>query len=245
MQMKQLSTFIKLDTKMLKDNFDSISNIPNPSIAKGSITKKLIEFLESTLLIFQSEFRNELNAAEEVLNEYLGKTLNYHSKTLPFIFQQETIQKQNKGQNRKVDIGVFYHYADSNPFYTIEAKRLPTLPRKREKEYVFGDDQLKLSGGIERYKHNVHGVNLSQSALVAYIQKENPRFWFNEINDWIDQLISGKIESELSWNSDDFLINTCGFKNACLAKFKSTSNKSNNTQIILNHYFVNLNHKNM
>ena len=118
---------------MLKDNNNSISNVPNPEIKRGSITEKLMGFIEETLLVFQNQFKGEVNTSEEVLNEHLAKTLDYCSKKLPFIFQQEGIQKQIKGQNRKVDIGVFCHYADCSPFFTIEAKRLPTLPKTREK----------------------------------------------------------------------------------------------------------------
>jgi len=227
---------------MLKDNNKSISNIPNPSINKGSITKKLIEFIEETLLIFQKQFKGEVDTSEEVLNEHLGKTLNYHSKALPFIFQQETIQRQKKGQNRKVDIGVFKHYAETKPFFTIEAKRLTTsLRSNREKEYVTGSDSKKLSGGIERFKHNVHGTDLTESALIGYVQKESSTHWFNKINTWINQLINDEIKSILNWTTKDLLTNTCGFKDVRLAKFVSISEKTNRTKISLNHYFVSLN----
>ncbi|WP_452598621.1 hypothetical protein [Pontimicrobium sp. MEBiC01747] len=226
---------------MLKDNNKSISNIPNPSIKKGSITKKLTEFIEETLLVFQKQFKGEIDTSEEVLNEHLGKTLNYLSKPLPFIFQQEAIQKQKKGQNRKVDIGVFKHYAETKPFFTIEAKRLTTsLSKNREKEYVTGNDPIKLSGGIERFKHNMHGTDLNKSALIAYVQKENSNHWFNKINNWINQLINNEIESILNWTSNDLLTNTCGFKDVRLAKFVSISEKTNRRKISLNHYFVNL-----
>lgn len=226
---------------MLKDNNKSISNIPNPSIKKGSITKKLIEFIEETLLVFQKQFKGEVDTSEEVLNEHLGKTLNYQSKPLPFIFQQETIQKQKKGQNRKVDIGVFKHYSETKPFFTIEAKRLTTaLSNNREKEYVTGNDSTKLSGGIERFKHNVHGIGLTESALIAYVQKENPKHWFNKINNWINQLIIKETESILEWTPSDLLINTCEFKDNKLANFISISKKTDDTQIRLNHYFINL-----
>lgn len=224
---------------MLKDNNQSISNIPNPSIKKGSITKKLIEFIEDTLLVFQKQFKGEIDTSEEILNEHLGKTLSFQAKSLPFIFQQETIQKQKKGQNRKVDIGVFKHYADTNPFFTIEAKRLTTtLPNAREKEYVTGNNVEKQSGGIERYKHNTHGTNLKESALVAYVQKENSKHWFNKINNWITQLINGEIESILNWSTNDLLINTCGFKDDRLAIFSSINEKVDSSKIYLKHYFI-------
>ena len=227
---------------MLKDHHKSIYNIPNPSIKKGSITKKLIVFIEETLLVFQKHFKGEVDTSEEVLNEHLGKTLNYLSKSLPFIFQQGTIQKQNKGQNRKVDIGVFRHFAEIKPFFTIEAKRLTTsLPANREKEYVTGYNSTKPSGGIERFKHNVHGVDLTESALVAYVQKENSKHWFSKVNSWITELMVEEMKTLLNWNSNDLLINTCEFKDERLTKFVSLNEKIDSAKISLNHYFLNLN----
>jgi len=226
---------------MLKDNHNPISNVPNPSIKKGSITKKLIEFIEETLLKFQIQFKGNVDTSEEVLNEYLGKTFSYYSKEYPFIFQQETIQKQKKGQNRKVDFGVFQLHTDPNPIFTLEAKRLTTtLSNSREKEYVIGNNPSKLSGGIERFKHNVHGVNLLKSAIVGYVQRENFNHWFDSVNNWINQLISVKLKSTLKWNSNDLLINHCKFKDSRVSKFSSKNIKTNGTIITLNHYFIDL-----
>lgn len=228
---------------MLKDNNKSISNIPNPSIKKGSITKKLIEFIEDALFLFQKQFKGEVDTSEEDLNEQLGKTLNYKSKQLqlPFLFQAEAIQKQKRGQNRKVDIGVFKHYAEINPFFTIEAKRLTTsLPKAREKEYVIGNNPKKLSGGIERFKHNLHGTDLTESALIAYVQKETSKNWFNKINNWINQLMIKEIDSILNWDLNDLLTNTCEFKDTRLTNFVSINEKTDKTKINLNHYFIDL-----
>lgn len=226
---------------MLKDSHNSVVNIPNPSIKKGTIKEKLIKFLEETLYKFQEQFKGEVNSPEENLNEQLGKTLNYFSKSQPFIFQAETKQKQQKGIDRRVDIGVFRHFADPNPFFTIEAKRLSTsIPKNREKEYIIGNDPAKLSGGIERFKHNVHGVNLDQSAIIGYVQDENVKHWHNTINNWIQELIDGKLKSTLNWISKDLLNNTCGFSDLRITKFISESEKTDLTKISLNHYFINL-----
>lgn len=226
---------------MLKDNHNSVSNIPNPSIKKGTIKEKLIVFLEETLYKFQDHFKGKVNESEENLNEQLGKTLSYFSKNQAFIFQAETKQKQQKGIDRRVDIGVFRHFSAPNPFFTIEAKRLTTsIPKNREKEYVVGSDLTKLSGGIERFKHNVHGVNLDNSAIIGYVQNEDVNHWYNTINNWIQELIDGKIESPLNWISNDLLNNTCGFKDLRVVKYISESEKMDQTKIKLNHYFVNL-----
>ncbi|WP_341902535.1 hypothetical protein [Fluviicola taffensis] len=226
---------------MLKDNHNSVSNIPNPSIKKGTIKENLITFLEETLSKFQEHFKGKVNESEENLNEQLGKTLSYFSKDQTFIFQAETKQKQPKGIDRRVDIGVFRHFSDPNPFFTIEAKRLSTsIPNNRKKEYVLGNDPTKYTGGIERFKYNIHGVNLDHCALIGYVQNEDLKFWHKSINNWIQELIDSKITSSLKWISNDLLKNTCGFKDLRYAKFVSENEKINNTKINLNHYFVNL-----
>ncbi|HLO56602.1 MAG TPA: hypothetical protein VK169_20060 [Saprospiraceae bacterium] len=214
-----------------------MSNVPNPSIKKGTIKEKLIVFLEETLFKFQEHFKGKVNEPEEDLNEQLGKTLNHFSKSQPFIFQPEARQ----GNGRKVDIGVFKHFADTTPFFTIEAKRLSTsIPNNREKEYVLGSDPNKFTGGIERFKQNVHGVKLDHSALIGYVQDKDGNHWFNVVNCWIQELIDNNVKSPLQWISNDLLINTCGFKDLRYAKFTSESEKIDKTKINLNHYFVNL-----
>lgn len=226
---------------MLKDNHIAVSNIPNPSIRKGTIKEKFICFLEETLYKFQEHFKGRINESEEDLNEQLGKTLSYFSKDHSFIFQPETKQKQTKGIDRRVDIGVFRHFSDPTPFFTIEAKRLSTsIPKNREKEYILGSNPSKFSGGIERFKHNVHGIDLNQSALIGYVQNEDSKHWYNTINNWIQELIDGKISTPLQWISNDLLNNTCGFKDLRVVKSISESEKINQTKISLNHYFINL-----
>ncbi|CAD0010003.1 hypothetical protein [Flavobacterium chungangense] len=226
---------------MLKDNHNPIANVPNPSIKKGTIKDKLLVFLEDTLYKFQEHFKGKVIDSEENLNEQLGKTLSYFSKSQAFIFQAETKQKQPKGIDRRVDIGVFRHFSDPTPFFTIEAKRLTTsMPSNREKEYVLGSDPTKFSGGIERFKHNVHGVNLDHSAIIGYIQNEDGKYWHYTINNWIQELIDGKMKSPLNWFSSDLLFNTCNFQDLRLVKSISESEKTNQTKISLNHYFVDL-----
>ena len=228
---------------MLKD-IKPVVNIPNPSHKKGSIINKLIVFLEDTLLIFQKDNNGKVDASEEELNQKLSLILEVYSrkKEMVFIFHHETNQKQKKGHNRKVDIGIFNLHGDlNNPIYTIEAKRLTTtFSKNREKEYVLGSIPEKITGGIERFKHNLHGANLERSALVAYVQRKDNKHWFVKINNWINEQISLKTKT-LIWNTSDLLVNTCKFKDDRLAKSFSISRKVDKSDITLNHYFVNLN----
>lgn len=225
---------------MLKDRSNFKYNVPNPSIDKGKIVSKLDDFIVHTLMIFQSEFQGYSNASEEVLSEHLAKTLDYHAKPLPFIFQKEAIQNQPKGHKRNVDIGVFLHYANLAPFFTIEAKRLPTSPKSREKEYIIGSDFKKPSGGIERYKLNLHGPDLSESALIGFIQSGSMKGWHLKINEWIMLLINNTNNPKLEWTKEDMLQNVCRFKNPELCKFVSKNKKINSTTIQLFHYFIDM-----
>ncbi|WP_288243997.1 hypothetical protein [uncultured Chryseobacterium sp.] len=226
---------------MLRDNYNNISGIPNPSIKKGTIKEKLIIFLEDTLCRFQEHFIGKVNESEETLNEQLGKTLNFFSKNQTFIFQAETKQKQLKGIDRRIDIGVFRLFSDPDPFFTIEAKRLTTLmPKNREKEYVLGNNPAKLSGGIERYKHNVHGVNLEHSAIIGYVQNKDCKHWYLKINSWIQELIENNNVSPLKWVTSDLLNHPSNFTDLKILKSISESEKVDQTKIFLNHYFINL-----
>ena len=98
----------------------------------------------------------------------------------------------------------------------------------------------KITGGIERFKHNVHGINLKQSALVAYVQRNDKKHWFVKINEWINELI-GNNTNPLIWTANDLLTNNCDFNDNRLAKFTSNNRKIKDSSITLNHYFVNLN----
>ncbi len=225
---------------MIKDYSKYTYNIPNPSFEKGTIIKKLNKFIWDTLIIFQHEFKGHQKSSEDVLSEHLSKTFDFYAKQLPFIFIREAAQIQTKGQNRNVDIGVFQYYAEQTPFFVIEAKRLPTLPKRREKEYVIGDNLSKPSGGIERFKLNMHGKNLSESAMIGYVQSGDLKKWFHEINKWIEALIKKTNNPDLQWKMGDMLKNKCGFKKEEISHFISENKKNDNTSIKLYHYFVNM-----
>lgn len=226
---------------MLKDKNTPAVNIPSPSHSKGLINERLLGFIDETLPLFQAEFRSHCKNSEEKLTEHLVKTLVYYAnRNMPsFIFLQEAIQKQIKGQNRKVDIGVFLHYKDDSPFFTLEAKRLPTLPKNREKEYIIGTDDKKPSGGIERFKRNLHGVGLKESGMIGYVQSGEIENHSNQINSWIQELIDNNLSSSLKWQKSD-LLKIVEKKKNVYVRFHSINMRTDNSSIILHHYLVNL-----
>ena len=84
------------------------------------------------------------------------------------------------------------------PFLVLECKRLPAPSKDREKEYVTGFDHT--SGGIQRFKMGLYGHTHSFAVLIGYIQRENSKFWYNKIREWILELAQGDIEDQCSWD---------------------------------------------
>lgn len=165
----------------------------------------LLDFLNCHLPDFPEVFK-EITENEEIESEdYISQklcsflqNLTYKNGFFMFQFQWKYIKTR-----RSSDIAVISRNPfkpTNNPFFTIEAKRLPTPGTGREKEYVEGN-----LGGIERYKRGHHGKGLPQSAIVGYVQKETCSHWHSKINEWINDLIQANKEIDIIWNEDDLL----------------------------------------
>lgn len=184
------------------------TNINLHNIAKKATYFGVINFLETYLPDFEN-ILFEKDDSEPFLNEklehYLDNLARYAEneegeQSYPFRFKSEPLSK--KSRNRKTDIGVSISakgYFDHKPFFTIEAKRLPTPGSNREKEYVFGE-----GGGIVRFKRNEHGVDLPHNAMIAYIEKESFEHWHESVNNWITELI-GNIDEDCAWSTAELL----------------------------------------
>lgn len=225
---------------MLKD-YKPISSVPTPPIAYGTVTKELIGFVEIILILFQQKYKKSKISAEDVLNEKLEILLNHYSRTKgrPFLFKGEKISDNSlNGHRRKVDIGVMIStksFFEDKAFFTIECKRLPTPGTDRKKEYVSGN-----YGGIERFKRNLHGNNLTKSAIVGYIQKNDFKYWFKNINEWISSQVSDNNDPSIIWTNEDILIHQSTYKNK-VAKYQSTNfRKAKKNSILLLHYLMDL-----
>jgi hypothetical protein len=118
----------------------------------------------------------------------LNRTLLYLD--LPYCAGREyiDIHTPNANTQRTVD---FYFYSSeyeesTKSIYSFEAKRLPTFPTEREKEYVIGCKKNK--GGIERFINEEHGKGLSECGLIAFVEDKTLDYWFSRINSWIIEL---------------------------------------------------------
>ena len=229
---------------MISDNFfTSYGRVETTS--KDSSRKAVIEFLDKHLPDFPNFLRvKKRNIAEVRISQVLCPFLNTSreiDEVSLFEFEREAMNEdsQHSSDFAVIDVKEFKKSPfPLKPLFTIEAKRLPTIGRdkdgnSREKEYVEG----KL-GGIERFKRNLHGRNLPQSAMIGYVQKETCSHWHSKINEWINELISNNSDF---WDSEDLLIETNDFSTT--KKYASQNTRivdSNRDKIILYHYLMEL-----
>ncbi len=161
-------------------------------LAPNNLITVLVEFIEGEISGFPSsdEFQRIL-ATRKNENLYTIAFLLYlRSKRNPhFNFINEQPQKSSN----TVDVGVYW---GTKLFYTLEAKILPTPinATRHEHEYVYGK-----GGGIERFKNRNHGIDndgnmLTNSGMIAYVEAEDYTYWFDLINQWIDDAKWGKDE---------------------------------------------------
>ncbi len=210
---------------------------------------KLIEFLDKYLPKFPSLFqqktskmkiKSEDNISQEIW-EHL-QSIAHHSKEI-FMFQ---FQRKERNSRRSSDFGVLvvkpFNSEPSKEFFRIEAKLLPTPGtdkdgNSREREYVQTD-----AGGIQRYKKGFHAPDLSQSAIIGYIQKEDCSHWHNKLNEWIDDLIVNNNDTNIRWDSSDLLDETNDFGKTRKYYSKNTRIVGSKKNVIqLHHYLMELN----
>ena len=139
----------------------------------------VIDFLDTHLPDFPSDFKQRTSKPsvirENLISQELKIFLNRRGNDEVFKFEG---QWEYPDSDRKPDFGVIT-VEDKNPFgltkafFEIEAKKLPTGSR----DYVKGEQ-----GGIERFKRKLHGKDLTQGAMIGYVQKETCSHWHEKIN---------------------------------------------------------------
>lgn len=204
-----------------KPDFDNIN----------STADKIVTFLQDCLLLFREKYLGNKNN-EWFLNQELEILLQCKSreKSYPFIFKGEYMDK-SIDKNTKVDIAIIYTETyETTAFFTIEAKRL-RYPKKETKHYVCGD-----TGGIERFKRELHGKDLSQSAMIGYVEEGKFDDWLVIINYLIKKLCESNKKDSIQWSESDLLkpLNV----NVHLAQYSSEHFRISSTPIFLTHLWV-------
>lgn len=209
-------------------------------LAKGQIKRVLYSYLDSTIPSYCNWISNEDNwkkQKEDFYNQRLARFLNKErTNSCPFDF----VHQSSQGKNRSLDIGVHISSDSGEAIIGIEGKRLPTgSDKKREKEYLYFDDPQKIYGAVERFKHHLHGINMSESIIIGYIQTGNINYWHSKINSWVDELEIQSSHPEISWAKEDKLKISSGFTCKNIGKFESVNSRLEGMQpIYLTHYLI-------
>lgn len=189
-------------------------NIPAfPGFLKANTTGKLYE--------------DRISGKLEIFLQRLSR-----SENSVFMFQFQTPLEGK----RSTDISVIYAapYSSTEPFFIIEAKRLPTPGSGREREYVHGE-----LGAMERFKRGHHGRSLEQSAILGYIEKEDHDYWHKQIFSWITDLINSNTDTSIVWDKNDLLTFLKDING--IHTYQSVNKRSGTTEIKLTHFLININ----
>ena len=219
-------------------------------IEDNKAREKVIQFIISCLPEFQNHFLNIDN--EDGLTQELVYILDNNSRhQVPLYgFSREHMEYTSKGNSPQDDIGVrgiqgiiidTISYANNKPFMVFEAKRLDSkLDHQRKKEYVVGrlkDNKYLNSGGIERFKKEIHGRDLNYVGMIGYLQTDNFDTWFNKINGWIEEEIISPSSKNLIWSTQDILLENQ--KNSLYYTYNS-QHKCRTKEIHMCHIWVNV-----
>lgn len=234
-----------LSDSQLNNSGGSISEGINPDESIVAV----IEFIKNLFHPFVVKNKRQLALNEKGLNQKLCVFLNQNIKAQPFFFQSEFMENAESGNSPQVDIGTITkledigaferQYNGDDSFFSMEAKRLPTVGTNREKEYVVGFESP--CGAIERFKKGIHGSRLKYAAIIGYVQEESFNHWFLKINSWIEDLAK-ETEQDL-WYSED-KIKTISFTNDHYQESLSVNSRRIDgrafDEINIFHFWVNL-----
>ena len=238
---------------MLADTHKSMASgkIEGPEIDAPIIA--VVDFVERILITFSDKYANSDIKNEKGLTQKLVLILNFHARReyYPFWFDKEYMEVPERGDSPQVDIGTITTleegivigsktYTDES-FFSMEAKRLGNLGKKRAKEYLIGryeNEKYIHCGGVERFKQGIHGRGLLYGAIIGYVQEYDFAYWHGLLNSWVEDLIHKNIYSPVTWHIRDKLQKE--HIKSTTAKFISITSRKNNF-ITLFHLWARLN----
>jgi hypothetical protein len=173
---------------------------------------------------------------EPKLNPDLPKFLTTyaHAEEVPVNFYPEEPQEGR----HSVDIAAAFDELERyNEIITVfECKRLSELGKNRTDEYVTGHKEI--TGGIQRFKIEVHGKKHNIVGMIGYVQSETCFYHLQAINTCIDNLGGKPDENGLMWTDKERL-----FKIECDGKTrkyycKSIHPRKTISEITIHHLWV-------
>lgn len=227
------------------NSFGTLSTAPD-----GRSVEHVYTFVTSTLAAWTSEEVDRSNSNENELTNELCRVLNQTKPAeAPYSFHHQNIEDANR--NTSTDFAVFPNTSTvssalssfNTAIVKFEAKRLTAgLGTAREKEYVIGQyngkEQTKNSGAIERFKNETHGKDVSNTAILAYVQRHEFSAWETKINGWITDEIQAPHDATLTWANGDLLTN--GVVSNKVITYTSNSARLTQSPVTIKHIWVDL-----
>ncbi|MEI9866222.1 MAG: hypothetical protein WDN00_17040 [Limisphaerales bacterium] len=195
----------------------------------GAFHEMIVTFIEQELPVWRGRPEISQVTDEPRLNQSLCLHLDKASRRQGFDsirFLQEPLQ--TSGRNADIGVmpmddimveGIYYH--DFEQLLPIECKRLPTPPesRRSDLEYVHGMPRHR-TGGIERFKHGLHGPSNQRALMIAYVQKGSFVHWLTIINARLAKLATDYTDNGV-WSSSEALSNSATSGNREVQRLKS------------------------
>jgi len=213
------------------------------SIPDGSIVNHIFSYVSGILYTFEASSNENENALTHRLCLRLGQQ---KPSEFPYFFHHQNLE--NERANTSTDFAVYgtkdyYNTLTQYALVVFEAKRLTAgLPHNREREYAIGEynqgRRVHNSGGIERFKNERHGKNAAVAGLIGYLQSDNYSYWFERINEWIQEEMDGPHDQSLTWTVHDKL--TIVQSEIRMCQYLSNSIRLSGDSIELRHLWVDL-----
>lgn len=195
----------------------------------GAFHEKIVTFIEQELPVWRDRPERPDLDDEPHLNEFLCGHLNSASRRQCFdSVQFLTEPVQTAGRRGDIAVkplgtirveGIDYH--DFQQLLPVECKRLPTPPdsRRSDLEYIHGVPGHR-TGGIERFKHGLHGQQNQRALMIAYVQAETFNHWLTTINTRLAKLANDGVDEGI-WNPTEPLSHSTSAHSPEVQRFKS------------------------
>ena len=181
-------------------------------LRKNQFLISLVMFIEETLPLWRDDperkvlpQKNEKNFNKSLCIK-LEDEARKHDMLFCFLHESGTTKQRSVDiaampkDNVTIQARTFNRYQS---ILDIECKRLPAPSSKRKQEYLTGEPEI--TGGIQRFKLSLHGIDLNECVMIGYIEDKNPTQWFEILNQWISELHGKQTSDTLVWSNDEQL----------------------------------------
>lgn len=214
---------------------------------RGQSRAAILSFIRDQLPAWRDRSDRPPQSSETRLTSQLCAHLNGVARKMPgwdcFQFRVEEVDEVEVG--RKVDLIMSpagervlvegRSYTDFDIIVPVECKRLPTPvdPDREECEYVA--TRARLRGGIQRFKHGMHGAAHRQAGMIAYVQENTLEHWFDRVQAWIEAMERDGVPG---WTHEDKLRRQTSNNAAGTTTHTSTHSRDGLAPIDITHMWV-------